>query len=126
MNLNRIACLFYIVLSVHNVHEVLSDDRFVVKEHFMANLQEETRLIASSKLTEDVENEINSKVEGFLALINEDDAQGGRVRRDTSELLLNEKSESAWEVGILLRTTCFTRTRKAPFSCYPTGARLNT
>lgn len=68
----------------------LPSDIDQLKDHFFANLIEETRSIAASQLTDDVERNINLKIEGFLDIISPPVA---RKQRDTNDLLLNEKSE---------------------------------
>lgn len=77
------------------VNRVLSTQSYVehLKEHFFANLIEETREIASFQLTDKIEREINLKIEGFLEVIGETSTRSVRSHRETNDLLLNEKSK---------------------------------
>lgn len=76
-------------LSVHHVESTTNDIDYL-KDHFIASLIEENRGISSMQLTDDVERNINLKVEGFLNVLSEPSA---RAQRDTNDVLLNEKSE---------------------------------
>lgn len=67
-----------------------ANDIGYLKDHFIASLIEENREISSMQLTNDVEQRINLKVEGFLNVISE---PATRAQRDTNDVLLNEKSE---------------------------------
>lgn len=90
MLLIRCFPLIYFVLSVRHVTSS-SNEIPLLKEHFIANLEEETREIESADLTEDVENSINQKIKGFLEIVNEESSPE-RHRRDTNDLL-SEKSK---------------------------------
>lgn len=89
MFLNRVHLIISLILCVHRVASS-PGDIIRLKEHFIANLIEENRRIYSSQLTDDIERDISLKIEGFLNIISPPPA---RVQRDTSNLLLNEKSE---------------------------------
>lgn len=90
MLLNRSLLIIPFILSVYQVLSLPSDiDQ--LKDHFFANLIEETRGIAATQLTDDVERIINLKIEGFLDVIGPPESV--RKQRDTNDLLLNEKSE---------------------------------
>lgn len=89
MNLISSLIAISLALSVHHV-EATPDDIGYLKDHFIASLIEENRGISSMQLTDDVERNINLKVEGFLNVISE---PSSRAQRDTNDVLLNEKSE---------------------------------
>jgi hypothetical protein len=90
MLLNRCLLVISLILSIHHVSSSPSDI-IQLRDHFIANLIEENRGVYSLQLTDDVERDIQQKIEGFLDIISEPPQ---RVRRDTNDLLLNEKSES--------------------------------
>lgn len=90
MFLNRFRVVLCLILSIHHVSLSTISDYNYLKDHFMANLIEENREMFSAQLTEDIEKAINSKIEGFLGMTEE---PAKRSRRDTNDLLLNEKSE---------------------------------
>lgn len=83
---------FIVISSLFSANIVRASYHDVVylKENFIANLIEENRGIASSQLTEDIERDINLKIEGFLSVFGEPTS---RPRRDTTDQLLDDKSE---------------------------------
>lgn len=81
------------ILSVIHVSTTFSEIP-LLKQHFIANLEEETREFGEAKLNDSIEAAINLKIEGFLDIIN-NEASDDRFRRDTNDLLLNEKGESS-------------------------------
>lgn len=125
MFLNRFVVAISLLLCTG---QVLSSPKDLesLKEHFFANLLEENREISSFRLTDDVEREINLKIEGFLEVVGEPSSRS-RVRRDTNDLLLNEKSESVKEIfySIVNHVLSFERIQRAPFAYSPTDESLN-
>lgn len=92
MLLKRFLLVFCLILSVYRVSCDTSDVNYL-KDHFIANLIEETRGMSSAQLTDDIERVINLKIEGFLGVIAAPTMKS-RPRRETSnDLLSNEKSE---------------------------------
>lgn len=105
MILTRSLLTISLILNVRQALTLPSDiDQ--LKDHFFANLIEETRGIAASPLTDDVERNINLKIEGFLDIISPPVA---RKQRDTNDLLLNEKSELDNENGSIYSSQLETR-----------------
>lgn len=94
MFLNRFRVVLCLILSIQHVSLSSISDYNYLKDHFMANLIEENREMFSAQLTEDIEKAINLKIEGFLGMTEEPaETSAKRSRRDTNDLLLNEKSE---------------------------------
>lgn len=79
--------ILFVILSVHLV-STFPSDIFQLKRHFYANLLEEIRDISSQPLTDDIAQGIKLKTSAFLETISE---PSKRSRRDTNELLLDEK-----------------------------------
>lgn len=66
------------------------NDIIYLRDHFITNLLEENREKFTMKLTDEIRDTINMKIDAFFNVI---DDPKGRNRRDTNDLLLNEKSK---------------------------------
>lgn len=87
MFLSRLILVFVAILSVGHVRSLVEDvDR--LREHFIASLLEENREVMHQKLTNEIQEAINQKIEAFLMVINEPKE---RKRRESNDLLLNDK-----------------------------------
>lgn len=80
------------ILIILNVKCIKSqvEDAIEIRELFIKNLLEEYRENLHQKLTNDIQQSINDRIETFMSLMNE---PVSRKRRDTSEQLINEKSK---------------------------------
>jgi hypothetical protein len=81
-----------VILIFQSVSHVLSLPKDVehLRDHFITNLLEENRENLKMELTEKIQSSINLKIDAFLHMMDEPVV---RKRRDTNDLLLNEKSE---------------------------------
>lgn len=66
----------------------MAEDVVQLRELFIANLLEENREKMQQNVTNEIQETINQKIDAFLKIINEPKE---RKRRDTNNLLLNER-----------------------------------
>jgi hypothetical protein len=91
--MKKIFNTFFLLIALSiNVEHVSSYDKDVLflRDHFIQNLLEENRKVFDLKLTDEIENSINTKIDAFLHLMDEPHE---RHRRDTNDLLLIEQSK---------------------------------
>lgn len=81
-----------VLLSILNSNYVnsLAEDVVQLREHFITNLLEEHRENLQQKLTDDIQQSINARIETFMSLLNEPQV---RRRRDVNNLKLNDEGE---------------------------------
>ena len=79
-----------ILLSILNLNYVnsLAKDVVELREHFITNLLEEHRENLQQKLTDEIQQSINARIETFLSLLKEPQV---RRRRDVNNLKLNDE-----------------------------------
>jgi hypothetical protein len=81
--------IFLVLLSVNYVSSLPGDVEHL-REHFITNLLEENREKLQLMLTDEIQQSIDQKVDAFLHAMEEPKV---RKRRDTNDLLPNEKGE---------------------------------
>lgn len=79
-----------VLLSILNVNNVnsLAEDVVQLREHFITNLIEEHRENLHQKLTDEIQQSINARIETFMGMLNEPQV---RRRREADNLHLNEE-----------------------------------
>jgi hypothetical protein len=82
--------IILVLVCITNIKYVksLAEDVVQLRELFIANLLEENRDKMHQNLTNEIQETINQKIEAFMNIINE---PKGRKRRETNDLMLNEK-----------------------------------
>lgn len=113
--------VIYVILFALIRHPINSTELNELKETFLQNLIEDNRDNSDHELTSEIQLNIDDKINGFFELmnhtkINEEvliNISKTRVRRDSNDLLLKEKSE-------------FNRIQKVTFACMLTDEHPDT